>query len=208
MRSITNIIDGKAVAAGSDELRQVVNPSTGVVVAEFAESTTGDGDHAVAAAQAAFGDAGPPGPRRPLGTAASTGARSRGQHRRTGPARNRIDAGKPTTVARGDELPGIAAALRHFAGAARALTGQAAGRFVENNAVSCGARPVGVVLGITPWNFPLWQAVWKLGPALAAGNTVVIKPAEMTPLAPPDSSNWPRTSCHQAYSTWSTARAP
>src|SRR6478735_6636860 len=94
-----------------------------------------------------------------------------------------LDAGKPTTVARGDELPGIAAALRHFAGAARALAGQAAGEFVENNTSYVRREPLGVVLGITPWNFPLWQAAWKLGPALAAGNTVVIKPAELTPLA-------------------------
>jgi betaine-aldehyde dehydrogenase len=94
-----------------------------------------------------------------------------------------LDAGKPTTVARGDELPGIAAALRHFAGAARALGGQAAGEFVAGNTSYVRREPVGVVLGITPWNFPLWQAIWKLGPALAAGNTVVIKPAELTPLA-------------------------
>ncbi|WP_396912561.1 aldehyde dehydrogenase family protein [Mycolicibacterium sp.] len=182
MRSITNIIDGKAVAAGSDELRQVVNPSTGVVVAEFAESTTGDGDHAVAAARAAFGD----------WAARTPGARSELLHQLVRVLEDNIDelaqletidAGKPTTVARGDELPGIAAALRHFAGAARALTGQAAGEFVENNTSFVRREPVGVVLGITPWNFPLWQAVWKLGPALAAGNTVVIKPAEMTPLA-------------------------
>ena len=94
-----------------------------------------------------------------------------------------VDAGKPTTVARGDELPGMVAALRHFAGAGRVLSGQAAGDFVEGNTSYVRREPLGVVLGITPWNFPLWQAIWKLGPALAAGNTVVIKPAELTPLA-------------------------
>ena len=94
-----------------------------------------------------------------------------------------VDAGKPTTVARGDELPGMVAALRHFAGAGRVLSGQAAGDFTEGNTSYVRREPLGVVLGITPWNFPLWQAIWKLGPALAAGNTVVIKPAELTPLA-------------------------
>ena len=86
-------------------------------------------------------------------------------------------------MARGEELPGIVAALRHFAGAGRALSAQAAGDFVEGNTSYVRREPLGVVLGITPWNFPLWQAIWKLGPALAAGNTVVIKPAELTPLA-------------------------
>ncbi len=84
---------------------------------------------------------------------------------------------------RTDELPGVVAALRHFAGAARMTTGQPGGDYFAGCTAYLRREPVGVVAGITPWNFPLWQAVWKLAPALAAGNTVVIKPAENTPLS-------------------------
>jgi len=180
--SVTNIIDGKAVNGSSGETRSILNPSTGEVLVELHESTVEDSDRAVVAARAAF----------PAWAALTPGARSGLLHQLVSVIEENIgelalletlDAGKPTTVARGDELPGIAAALRHFAGAARALNAQPAGEFVENNTSYVRREPVGVVLGITPWNFPLWQAVWKLGPALAAGNTVVIKPAELTPLA-------------------------
>jgi betaine-aldehyde dehydrogenase len=73
--------------------------------------------------------------------------------------------------------------MRHFAGAARMTTGQPGGDYFAGCTAYIRREPVGVVAGITPWNFPLWQAVWKLAPALAAGNTVVIKPAENTPLS-------------------------
>lgn len=180
--AVTNIIDGKAVPGSGTESRTILNPSTGEALAEVTESSLADVDAAVAAAKAAF----------PAWAARTPGARSEMLHQLVAVIEENIDelarletldAGKPTTVSRGDELPGIAAALRHFAGAARALSAQAAGEFVENNTSFVRREPVGVVLGITPWNFPLWQAVWKLGPALAAGNTVVIKPAELTPLA-------------------------
>ena len=179
---VTNIIDGKSVTGSSEEIRQVLNPSTGEVVAELTESTTGDGYAAVEAARAAF----------PAWAAKTPGARSTLLHELVDllednidelAALETLDAGKPTTVARGDELPGMAGALRHFAGAGRVLSGQAAGDFVEGSTSYVRREPLGVVLGITPWNFPLWQAIWKLGPALSAGNTVVIKPAELTPLA-------------------------
>ena len=94
-----------------------------------------------------------------------------------------IDAGKPITVATEEELPGILGALRHFAGAGRVLAAQAAGEFAAGTTSYVRREPVGVVAGITPWNFPLWQAVWKIAPALIAGNTIVIKPAENTPVS-------------------------
>ena len=180
--SVSNIIDGKAVSGSAGDVRQIVNPSTGEVITELTDSTVEDGDRAVAAARAAF----------PAWAAHTPGARSELLHQLVSVMEQNIDelahletidAGKPTAVARGEELPGIAASLRHFAGAARALGAQAAGEFVANNTSFVRREPLGIVLGITPWNFPLWQAVWKVGPALAAGNTVVIKPAELTPLA-------------------------
>jgi betaine-aldehyde dehydrogenase len=94
-----------------------------------------------------------------------------------------LDAGKPVTAASEEELPDIADSVRHFAGAARVLSGQAAGEYVAGTTTFVRREPLGVVAGITPWNYPLWQAVWKIMPALAAGNTVVIKPAEITPLS-------------------------
>ncbi len=180
--TVNNVIDGKSVTGSSGEVREILNPSTGEVLTELMDSTVGDADSAVAAARAAF----------PAWAARTPGARSELLHQLVAVIEDNIDelarletldAGKPTAAARGEELPGIASALRHFAGAARALSGQSAGEFVADNTSYVRREPLGVVLGITPWNFPLWQAVWKIGPALAAGNTVVIKPAELTPLA-------------------------
>lgn len=180
--TVTNVIDGKAVTGSSANRSQVLNPSTGEVITEVTMSTVEDGDRAVRAARDAF----------PAWAARTAGQRSQLLHDLVDVINDNIDelaalesmdAGKPTAAARGEELPGIAAALRHFAGAGRALGAQAAGEFVDGNTSFVRREPLGVVLGITPWNFPLWQAVWKIGPALGAGNTVVIKPAELTPLA-------------------------
>ncbi|WP_020170078.1 aldehyde dehydrogenase family protein [Gordonia polyisoprenivorans] len=177
-----NVINGKTEQGSSEQINKVLNPSTGEVVAQAKLSTVEDADRAVRAARDAF----------PGWAATTPGERSQILHdMATLLAENldeiahleTIDAGKPTAAARGEEVPGIVGALRHFAGAGRVLTAQAAGEFVAGNTSYVRREPLGVVLGITPWNFPLWQAVWKLGPALAAGNTVVIKDAELTPLA-------------------------
>src|SRR6476661_7781073 len=124
LRSVTNIIDGKAVAGSSEQVRQVRNPSTGEVVAELQESTVEDGYRAVDAARAAF----------PAWAAKTPGERSQILHDLANLLEanldeladlETLDAGKPTTAAKGDELPGIVAAFRHFAGAGRALSAQA-----------------------------------------------------------------------------------
>ena len=180
--AVTNIIDGKPVAGSSNERHVVLNPSTGEALTEVNESTIEDADLAVRAARNAF----------PEWAARTPAQRSQLLHQLVDLIDDHIDelaelesldAGKPITAARREELPGIAGALRHFAGAGRALGAQAAGEFVSGNTSFVRREPLGVVLGITPWNFPLWQAVWKIGPALAAGNTIVVKPAELTPLA-------------------------
>ena len=92
------------------------------------------------------------------------------------------DAGKPRDAVLEDEIPVMADNLRFFAGAARCLEGRAAGEYMEGYTSFIRREPVGVVGQITPWNYPLMMAVWKIGPALAAGNTVVLKPAETTPV--------------------------
>ena len=92
------------------------------------------------------------------------------------------DAGKPRGAVLEDEVPVMADNLRFFAGAARCMEGRAAGEYMEGHTSFIRREPVGVVGQITPWNYPLMMAIWKIGPALAAGNTVVLKPAETTPL--------------------------
>ena len=91
------------------------------------------------------------------------------------------NVGKPMAIA-GDEMPFSADNLRFFAGAARTLEGKAAGEYVEGYTSIIRREPLGIVAGITPWNYPLMMAIWKLGPALAAGNVQILKPAEQTPL--------------------------
>src|SRR5207302_530190 len=92
------------------------------------------------------------------------------------------NAGKPINAFREDEIPFMVDNLRFFAGAARCLEGRAAGEYVGGYASIIRREAVGVIGQIAPWNYPLMMAVWKIGPALAAGNTVVLKPAETTPL--------------------------
>jgi betaine-aldehyde dehydrogenase len=179
--TIANLIGG-SWSAGSAETVDVLNPATGESVAQFTSSTADEVDAAVAAARLA----------QPAWAALPPGARSAELHRLVDAFQENleelielevIDAGKPITAAREEEFPALIDAMRHFAGAARVMSGQPAGEYIEGVTTLVRREPLGVVAGITPWNYPLWQAIWKIMPALAAGNTVVIKPAENTPLA-------------------------
>lgn len=179
---VTNIIGGLPSAGSSGETMEVINPATGATLATFTPASAEDVNRAVSAAHEAFGD----------WSRTTPGERARLLHKLASHVEAHLDelallevadAGKPVSAARGEELPGIIDALRHFAGAARMTTGQPAGEYSASNTTVMRREPVGVVGAITPWNFPLWQAVWKIAPALAAGNTVVIKPAENTPLS-------------------------
>jgi len=93
-----------------------------------------------------------------------------------------LNAGKPIEAVANDEIPVMADNLRFFAGAARCLEGRAAGEYMEGYTSFTRREAVGVIGQITPWNYPLMMAIWKIGPALAAGNTIVLKPAETTPI--------------------------
>src|SRR5206468_4054565 len=93
------------------------------------------------------------------------------------------DVGKPITPATNDEFPLILDSIRFFAAAGRSLSTQSAGQYISGVTTHFQREPVGVVAAITPWNYPLWMAVWKIIPALITGNTVVVKPAESTPLS-------------------------
>ncbi len=93
-----------------------------------------------------------------------------------------LNCGKPYLAALNDELPAVADVFRFFAGAVRNMTGSLAGEYLPGHTSMIRRDPLGVVASIAPWNYPLMMAAWKLAPALAAGNTVVLKPSEMTPL--------------------------
>ncbi len=176
------IIDGEHVAGESDQVLVVLNPSTGEQIAQLHEASSAQVDEAVRAAKAAFGDwrRTTPGYRSDLLHALADQLAARIEEFADLESR---DAGKPFATARDEEVPGILNALRYFAGAARSSQGPTAGEYVDGNTSMVRREPVGVCAAVTPWNFPLWQAVWKIAPALATGNTVVVKAAENTPLA-------------------------
>jgi betaine-aldehyde dehydrogenase len=93
------------------------------------------------------------------------------------------NTGKPVTMTRSDEVPPLADELRFFAGAARILEGKAAGEYLRGHTSMIRREPIGVCAQVTPWNYPMMMAVWKFAPALAAGNTVVLKPSDTTPVS-------------------------
>jgi betaine-aldehyde dehydrogenase len=171
---------GGVARAGSGAECSLVDPSTGAVVGSYSASDESDVEAAVGAAAAAFAE----------WSALTAGERARALFALA----DRIEAdadtltalevgetGKPLAVFRDGELPFAVDNLRFFAGAARSLEGSGAGELSRGFTSMLIRRPLGVVAGIAPWNFPLVMAVWKLGPALAAGNTIVLKPSPQTP---------------------------
>jgi betaine-aldehyde dehydrogenase/aminobutyraldehyde dehydrogenase len=175
-----NVVGGERVEALTDDHDQVLNPATEEVIAEVPAGTARDVERAVAAAQAAFR-----GWRRttPAERAAALLALAdRLEAHSDELARlEAVNVGKPLAAA-AEELPLCVDHLRFFAGAARVLEGKAAGEYMQGYTSMVRREPLGVVAQVTPWNYPLNMATWKIGPALAAGNTVVLKPSELTPL--------------------------
>jgi betaine-aldehyde dehydrogenase/aminobutyraldehyde dehydrogenase len=176
-----NHVGGEAVDAVEGATREVLNPATDSVIGRVPEGTQADVDRAVEAAQKAF----------PAWRDATPGARAKvlldladvvEQNAEELAQIESANAGKPIEHAR-DELPICADELRFFAGAGRLLEGKAAGEYMEGYTSMVRREPIGVVGQIAPWNYPLMMAIWKLGPALAAGNTSVLKPSELTPLS-------------------------
>ena len=160
---------------------QVINPADGSVVAEFAMAQPADVDIAVASARAALsGWAGAtPGERSAV---LATLAEVLAAHAEEVIAEEVSQTGKPVRLATEFDVPGSIDNIAFFAGAARHLEGKASGEYSADHTSSIRREAAGVVATITPWNYPLQMAVWKVIPALAAGCTVVIKPAELTPL--------------------------
>ncbi|ADB50670.1 aminobutyraldehyde dehydrogenase [Conexibacter woesei] len=180
-RALHNFVDGASVPPRDGQTEEIVNPATGETIAIAPLSGAADVDAAVAAARAAFGGwaATPPGERALALLRIADAIEARGEEL----ARlESADAGKPFAAVRDDEIPFLVDNLRFFAGAGRCLEGKSAGEYAAGYTSIIRREPIGVVGQIAPWNYPLMMAVWKIGPALAAGNTIVLKPAETTPV--------------------------
>ena len=181
VRSLQNFIDGEYVDASADETFSVVNPATGEPLADEPVSTAADVDRAVRAAHRAFETFGQttPGDRATMLLKLADAIDEHGDEIAELEVAN---AGKPIEAFKADEIPAMSDCLRFFAGAARTMQGPTAGEYLEGYTSFIRREPIGVVGQITPWNYPLMMAIWKIGPAIAGGNTIVIKPAETTPL--------------------------
>ncbi len=175
-----NFVGGEWVGAVDGETMEVVNPSTGETIAEVPRGSEADVDRAVEAAKKAL----------PEWLETTPQERSEALLKLAGVIDENADelaqlesqnVGKPLPAAR-DEMPVCADNLRFFAGAARILEGRSTGEYMRGYTSWIRREPLGIVGGIAPWNYPLMMAVWKVAPALAAGNVQVLKPSEQTPL--------------------------
>ncbi len=179
--TLQNFIASDAVDPADGQTEPILNPATGEVIAHAPLSTAADVDRAVQAARGAFAE----------WSTTTPGERALALLKLADTIEDHADelaeleadnAGKPIGAFREDEIPFMVDNLRFFAGAARCLEGRAAGEYLSGYTSIIRREPVGVIGQIAPWNYPLMMAVWKIGPALAAGNTIVLKPAETTPL--------------------------
>ncbi|MFD1832472.1 MULTISPECIES: gamma-aminobutyraldehyde dehydrogenase [Streptomyces] len=180
LRRLRNHIDGEFRDAADGRTTDVVNPATGEVYATAPLSAAADVDAAMAAAEAAF----------PAWRDATPGTRQTAILKIADAIERRADellaaecenTGKPLELTRQEELPMMLDQIRFFAGAARLLEGKSAGEYMEGMTSFVRREPVGVCAQVAPWNYPMMMAVWKFAPALAAGNTVVLKPSDTTP---------------------------
>jgi betaine-aldehyde dehydrogenase len=182
LRELRNFVNGKFVQARAGTLSDVVDPSTGGAYAQAPLSSPADVDAALRAAAAAFPawrDTTPA--QRSLALLRFAAAiEARAEDLIVAESRN---TGKPVAMTRTDEVPPLADELRFFAAAARLLTGSSAGEYLAGHTSMLRREPVGVCAQVTPWNYPMMMAVWKFAPALAAGNTVVLKPSDTTPVS-------------------------
>ncbi|MFZ9267881.1 MAG: aldehyde dehydrogenase family protein, partial [Candidatus Limnocylindrus sp.] len=181
MRSFKQYINGKAVAAKSGKTIVVEDPSTRAKIATVPHSGREDINAAVAAARTAF----------PSWSATTPGERSLAllkladaleSRKRAFVRAESENAGKPISAV-GVEVDAVVDNLRYFAGAARNMEGKAVAEYLPGRTSMIRRDPVGVIASIAPWNYPLLMAGWKIGPALATGNTIVLKPSARTPIS-------------------------
>lgn len=179
-KTFQNIVNGELVDSVSGETYDVVDPTTGEVYAQAPKSGTEDVDRAYAAAAAAFESWGNTTPQDRatalLKIAEAIDARAEELN-----AVECKDTGKPVQITMDEEMPYASDHFRFFAGAARVLEGRSAGEYMADHTSWIRREPVGVVGQVTPWNYPLLMMIWKIAPALAGGNTIVLKPSDTTP---------------------------
>jgi betaine-aldehyde dehydrogenase len=181
VETLRNFIDGEWADPAEGRTDAVVAPATGETIAYAPVSNAEDVDRAVKAARKAF----------ETWSVATPAERALAMLKLADAIEEHADelteleahnAGKPLAAMRDDEIPACVDQLRYFAGAARNLEGRASGEYLEGYTSIIRREAVGVVGQITPWNYPLMMAIWKIGPALVTGNTIVLKPAETTPV--------------------------
>ena len=180
MEQLQNFINGKSVPGSSGEVTQLINPATGEVYATAPKSNAADVDAAMKAAEAAFvlwRDSTPSERQRALLKIADA-LEARADEIIAIECRN---TGKPIAITASEEVPPMLDQIRFFAGAARNLEGKSAGEYMRGMTSFIRREPIGVCAQVTPWNYPMMMAVWKWAPAIAAGNTVVLKPSDTTP---------------------------
>jgi betaine-aldehyde dehydrogenase len=179
---LKNFIDGRFVDASGDETSPIVNPATGEEYARAPISTDADVEAACKAAARAFESWRDSTPAE-RGLALLKIAAAFEDHAQELVDIEVANTGKPTHLAVTDEVPPSVDTIRFFAGAARVLEGRSAGEYMTGHTSYVRREPIGVCAQVTPWNYPLMMAVWKWAPAIAAGNTVVLKPSDTTPMS-------------------------
>jgi betaine-aldehyde dehydrogenase len=180
-RALRNLVGGEAVDAADGATIELIDPATGEVFGTSPRSGDADVDAACAAAATAFEswrDTTPS--QRQL--ALLKFADLVEQHADELVALESENTGKPLGLTASEEVPPMVDQIRFFAGAARILEGTSAGEYLEGHTSWIRREPVGVCAQVTPWNYPMMMAIWKLAPAIAAGNTVVLKPSDTTPV--------------------------
>lgn len=177
----TNMLIGSDFVAGTDAPEPIVNPKTEEVITNLPDASVAQVDAAVNAAEKAFKtwSQTTPGERSALLLKLADAIEKDGE---AFAALEALNTGKPRIRVLQDEIPGVVDCFRYFAAAVRNMHGPVAGEYLAGHTSMIRRDPVGVVGSIAPWNYPLMMAAWKLGPALAGGNTIVLKPSEQTPL--------------------------
>jgi betaine-aldehyde dehydrogenase len=175
-------IDGEWVNSSDGATRDIISPATGAVMASVQEGTADDANRAIAAAKKAFYGEWYDMTPKDRQLALLRLADRIEEHADEIVKIESENVGKPFDVTMSEEIPPIVDNLRFFAGAARMLEGRSAGEYMAGFTSFVRREPIGVAGLIAPWNYPLMMAVWKIGPALATGNTIVLKPSELTPL--------------------------
>ena len=182
LKTLQNFINGKSLPSSSDKTQDLINPSTGQVFAKAPVSSAADIDKAMKSAASAF----------EIWKESTPGERQRAINKIADAIEARSEeligiesenTGKPIAVTRAEEIGPMLDQIRFFAGAARHLEGRSAAEYSKGHTSFIRREPIGVCAQVTPWNYPMMMAAWKWAPAIAAGNTVVLKPSDTTPVS-------------------------